>query len=270
MPALVFSSPSSSLLLPPPPISSSSSSSSCSCSCSTTTSTSLLISSLQTSCGVKGAWEEAKSAWGLESAAARIRVPGLRSKKRWQQSQLVQTWQLVSSRRSSSSSSSSLQLRAAAGPSDGVRWWEKGGSPNLNDIHSTQELIDALFNAGEKLVVVDFFATWCGSCRALYPKLCKLAAEHPDVEFLKVNFDENKRMCKSLNIKFLPYFHFYRGAAGCLEGFSCSLAQLQKLKDAIAQHNTDRCSLGPPLGVSNIDFSKPASSSTSDQPAKVA
>jgi thiol-disulfide isomerase/thioredoxin len=269
MPALVFASPSSSLLLPPPPLSSSSSSSSCSCSCSTTTSTSLLISSLQTSCGVKGAWEEAKSAWGLESAAARIRVPGLRSKKKWQQSQLVQTWQLVSLRRSSSSSSS-LQLRAAAGPSDGTRWWEKGGSPNLNDIHSTQELIDALFNAGEKLVVVDFFATWCGSCRALYPKLCKLAAEHPDVEFLKVNFDENKRMCKSLNIKFLPYFHFYRGAAGCLEGFSCSLAQLQKLKDAIAQHNTDRCSLGPPLGVSNIDFSKPASSSTSDQPAKVA
>jgi thiol-disulfide isomerase/thioredoxin len=158
-------------------------------------------------------------------------------------------------------------VTAATAPSDGVRWWEKGGSPNLVDIHSTQQFIDALSNAGEKLVVVDFFATWCGSCRALYPKLCKLAAENPDVEFLKVNFDENKPMCKSLNIKFLPYFYFYRGAEGCLEGFSCSLAKLQKLKDAIAQHNTARCSLGPPLGASNIDFSKPASSSKSDQPA---
>ncbi len=57
-------------------------------------------------------------------------------------------------------------------------------------------------------------------------QLCKLAAENPDVEFLKVNFDENKPMCKSLNIKFLPYFHFYRGAEGCLEGFSCSLAKV--------------------------------------------
>ncbi len=57
-------------------------------------------------------------------------------------------------------------------------------------------------------------------------QLCKLAEENPDVEFLKVNFDENKPMCKSLNIKFLPYFHFYRGAEGCLEGFSCSLAKV--------------------------------------------
>jgi hypothetical protein len=57
-------------------------------------------------------------------------------------------------------------------------------------------------------------------------QLCKLAAENPDVEFLKVNFDENKPMCKSLNIKFLPYFYFYRGAEGCLEGFSCSLAKV--------------------------------------------
>ena len=59
-------------------------------------------------------------------------------------------------------------------------------------------------------------------------------------------------MCKSLGIKVLPYFHFYRGAEGRLEAFSCSLSKLQKLRDAIAQHNTDRCSIGPPVGVGNI------------------
>lgn len=47
--------------------------------------------------------------------------------------------------------------------------------------------------------------------------------------FLKVNFDENKPMCKSLNVKVLPYFHFYRGADGQLESFSCSLAKVSEL-----------------------------------------
>lgn len=36
-------------------------------------------------------------------------------------------------------------------------------------------------------------------------------------------------MCKSLNVKVLPYFHFYRGAHGQLESFSCSLAKVSAL-----------------------------------------
>lgn len=59
-------------------------------------------------------------------------------------------------------------------------------------------------------------------------QLCRTAEEHPDILFLKVNFDENKPMCKSLNVKVLPNFHFYRGADGQLETFSCSLAKVSK------------------------------------------
>ncbi|EFJ04929.1 hypothetical protein SELMODRAFT_16645, partial [Selaginella moellendorffii] len=132
------------------------------------------------------------------------------------------------------------------------KWWEKDGGPNMRDVHSTQEFIDALGSVGDKLVIVEFFATWCGSCRALYPKLCKLAEEHRDIEFIKVNFEENKPMCKRLDIKVLPYFHFYRGAEGRVDAFSCSLAKLQKLRDAIQLHNSDRCSLGPTLGVGDL------------------
>lgn len=59
-------------------------------------------------------------------------------------------------------------------------------------------------------------------------QLCRTAEEHPEILFLKVNFDENKPMCKSMNVKVLPYFHFYRGADGQLESFSCSLAKVGK------------------------------------------
>ncbi|XP_016469994.2 thioredoxin-like 2-1, chloroplastic isoform X1 [Nicotiana tabacum] len=129
-----------------------------------------------------------------------------------------------------------FKVRATAAETDQPKWWEKNAS-NMVDIHSTQEFLDALSQAGDRLVIVDFYGTWCASCRALFPKVCMIAEKHPEILFLKVNFDENKSLCKSLNVKVLPYFHFYRGVDGLLDSFSCSLAKLQKLKDAIANYN---------------------------------
>ncbi|NP_001136785.1 Thioredoxin-like 2, chloroplastic [Zea mays] len=142
----------------------------------------------------------------------------------------------------------------AAERGEQLKWWEKNAGPNMIDIHSTVEFLDALRDAGDNLVIVEFYGTWCASCRALFPRLCRTALENPDILFLKVNFDENKPMCKRLNVKVLPFFHFYRGADGLLEAFSCSLAKFQKLKDAIAMHNTARCSIGPPVGVGDVDL----------------
>jgi len=39
------------------------------------------------------------------------------------------------------------------------------------DIHSTVEFLDALRDAGDRLVIVEFYGTWCGSCRALFPRV---------------------------------------------------------------------------------------------------
>ncbi|MED6148547.1 hypothetical protein PIB30_054110 [Stylosanthes scabra] len=145
----------------------------------------------------------------------------------------------------------SFKVCATVAETGQPKWWEKN-APNMIDIHSTQEFLNALGEAGDRLVIVEFYGTWCASCRALYPKLCRTAEEHPEIVFLKVNFDENKPMCKSLNVKVLPYFHFYRGAEGQLESFSCSLAKFQKIKDAIETHNTARCSIGPPKGIGDL------------------
>ncbi|XP_068653072.1 thioredoxin-like 2, chloroplastic [Aristolochia californica] len=161
--------------------------------------------------------------------------------------------------------SSSFKVHATVVENEGgPKWWEKNAR-NMTDIHSTEEFVSALSEAGDRLVIVEFYGTWCGSCRALFPKLCKTAEEHPEILFLKVNFDENKPMCKRLNVRVLPYFHFYRGADGQVESFSCSLAKFQKIKDAIETHNTARCSIGPPAGVGDLDLgvSQPA-----DKPAE--
>eukprot|EP01018_Ginkgo_biloba_P038462 Gb_00717 [translate_table: standard] len=152
------------------------------------------------------------------------------------------------------------------------RWWEKGVHPNMKEVHSTQELIDSLLTAGDKLVVVDFYSPWCGACRSLHPKICQLAETNPDVEFVKVNYEDNKSMCYSLNIHVLPFFQFYRGAEGRVCSFSCTNATIKKFKDALAKHNTARCSLGPPKGLGErellaLSSNKSLSFSIPGQPA---
>lgn len=40
------------------------------------------------------------------------------------------------------------------------------------EIHSAQELVHSLVNAGDSLLVVDFYSPGCGGCKALHPKVC--------------------------------------------------------------------------------------------------
>ncbi|CAN8311745.1 unnamed protein product [Cochlearia groenlandica] len=129
------------------------------------------------------------------------------------------------------------------------KWWEKGLQENMKEICSAKELVDSLTKAGDKLVVVDFFSPGCGGCKALHPKLCQLAEQNPDVEFLQVNYEEHKSMCYSLGVHVLPFFRFYRGAHGRVCSFSCTNATIKKFRNALAKHSPDRCSLGPTKGL---------------------
>ncbi|KAJ6835885.1 putative thioredoxin superfamily protein [Iris pallida] len=135
-----------------------------------------------------------------------------------------------------------------------MKWWTKGLQPNLKEIGSAQDLVDSLSNAGDKLVIVDFFSPGCGGCKALHPKICQFAEKNPDVLFLQVNYEEHKSMCYSLNVHVLPFFRFYRGAQGRVCSFSCTNATIKKFKDALAKHTPERCSLGPTKGLEESEL----------------
>ncbi len=66
------------------------------------------------------------------------------------------------------------------------------GDGSLDMIATKEEFDAALKDAGSKLVVVDFTASWCGPCQQIAPVFKGLAQEFKDVVFLKVDVDENK------------------------------------------------------------------------------
>jgi thioredoxin 1 len=54
------------------------------------------------------------------------------------------------------------------------------------------------------LIVVDFYASWCGPCKLLSPIIDKLELKYPSVTFLKVNVDQAQKLAASFNISSLP------------------------------------------------------------------
>ncbi|KAF4118570.1 thioredoxin-like [Onychostoma macrolepis] len=92
-----------------------------------------------------------------------------------------------------------------------------------------------LAEAGDKLVVVDFTATWCGPCQSIAP-FYKGLSENPayaDVVFLKVDVDDAQDVAQSCEIKCMPTFHFYKNGKK-LDDFSGS--NQTKLEEMVKQH----------------------------------
>ena len=64
----------------------------------------------------------------------------------------------------------------------------------------------------ENIVILDFYADWCGPCKELSPKLLTINEKYKNVKILKINIDENNDMVDKYNIISLPTLvFFYKG-----------------------------------------------------------
>lgn len=88
-------------------------------------------------------------------------------------------------------------------------------------IINTEEFNELIQNG---YTLVDFFAEWCGPCKMLGPVLEELDSEYPDVDFVKVNVDDNMELAERFGIMSIPNVHLFKDGQ--------SVANMQGFRDA--------------------------------------
>ncbi|MDC3184120.1 thioredoxin [Pelagibacteraceae bacterium] len=86
-------------------------------------------------------------------------------------------------------------------------------SENSNIIDVTEtEFSDKVIEASEnKLIVVDFWAPWCGPCKQLTPILEKIISKSEDkITLVKINIDENQQIAAQLRIQSIPTVYAFK------------------------------------------------------------
>jgi len=77
-------------------------------------------------------------------------------------------------------------------------------------VENLDELKKAFAEAGSKAVLVDFYATWCGPCKTIAPRLKQLAEETPTMVVLKVDVDKAADIAEEYDIQAMPTFKVFK------------------------------------------------------------
>ena len=88
---------------------------------------------------------------------------------------------------------------------------------------------------GETPTLVDFFATWCGPCKAMQPVLDQLKTDmHEKVRILKIDVDKNQDVAEKFKVRGVPTFVLFKN--GEIIWRQSGGMSLQTLKDKITPH----------------------------------
>ncbi|GFQ75068.1 thioredoxin [Trichonephila clavata] len=103
----------------------------------------------------------------------------------------------------------------------------------VHAVTSEEDFRAQLDAAGDKLVVVDFHATWCGPCKMIAPFFQELSEENTDVVFLKVDVDEVEDVALQYSVSSIPKFVFIKNKSQVMEMLGADQA---KLKSLVLEH----------------------------------
>jgi|SaaInlStandDraft_7_1057024.scaffolds.fasta_scaffold137465_1 thioredoxin 1 len=101
-------------------------------------------------------------------------------------------------------------------------------------------------------VLVDFFATWCGPCKAVAPEFEALSNQYPGIAFAKVDVDANQETAQTYQVSAMPTFVFFNAGA-----------EIGRIKGANMVHL--KTILAAAVSAATADPSEAAASSASGQ-----
>lgn len=81
---------------------------------------------------------------------------------------------------------------------------------NLAHFEGSLDEFKGLLKNSKGLVVVDFYADWCGPCKNLGRVMPQIAEKHPNVTFLKANVDDSLELAEHYNIEVIPQIKFFK------------------------------------------------------------
>ncbi|CAH8876165.1 unnamed protein product [Trichobilharzia szidati] len=103
----------------------------------------------------------------------------------------------------------------------------------VHHVEKDEEFDNIVKGAGSKLVVVDFFATWCGPCKMIAPQFESLSSKYEDVVFVKVDVDKLESTSTKFNISAMPTFIALKDSKKVDEVVG---ANISKVEDLIKKH----------------------------------
>jgi thioredoxin 1 len=81
-------------------------------------------------------------------------------------------------------------------------------------INLNKESFEKVTSSGSKTQIIDFWAPWCGPCKALTPVLEEVSTELADsVEVYKVNVDDNTELAQEHGVQSIPTMLIYKNGS---------------------------------------------------------
>ena len=84
------------------------------------------------------------------------------------------------------------------------------------------------------MVVIDFFATWCGPCMMIAPEIDRMDAQMPNVVYLKVDVDRTPDVSQYYRISAMPTFIFIKNGQKVGEMTGADVNRLRQYVSAYA------------------------------------